>query len=109
MFKIYSKTFTLSDGNRDEATIQVNGRFKAARLSFSSITDKVYLGLKVDDRDYFSPDLLNISALKSDAGNAYIFVTPFEVEAKKTLSIKVLNGTGGAISNFTVAFHGDEE
>lgn len=110
MFKIYSKNFTgLATAGRDEQTIQTSSKITVSRISFSSIVDKVYLGLKVEDRDYFNPDLLNITTLKMDAGNHYVLPVPLVIEGKKTVSVKLLNLTGSTLNDFTVALHGDSD
>lgn len=108
MIKIYSKIFNaIPTGTRDEFSIQVSERFELKKVSFSSMTDKVFLGLKVDEKDRFSPDLVNISALKEDSGNEYRLDDPIMIDGKKTITIKILNSTGTTLNDFTVALHGN--
>ena len=74
----------------------------------STFSDSIYIGLKVEDTDYFSPDLIPTSALYQAAGSVYDLPVPLTVEAKKTIEVKLRNSLGSELTTFVICLVGDE-
>ena len=115
MFKSYGTTFaSVSNGDKIENQVLVNKAFRAKRISFAgnstnTMIDTIFFGLKIEDTDVFNPDVLPVTAFKSADGQVYDLPVEILIPEKKTLGIKIKNGTGSTLTSYTVVLHGEEK
>ena len=109
-FKIYSTTFlNVAAGETQEKVIQVNKNISFKYISFSSFSDNILFGIRVEDIELFSPDAIQTTHLNYGQGNLYEVPKPITIESKKTISIKLKNISSSNLSSYTIALHGIEE